>query len=292
MTRSWPINERANWPRVTDANHDPVAELVGLGLDRREARWLVEEFLPGGDPDSLTVLRGAAQRRLDGEPLQYIIGHWPFRSLDLDVDPRVLIPRPETEGLVDVALGELAAAASLAPLLVDLGCGSGAIGLSLLDELRVRGVAATLVALDESTDALDVARANARKHHLHAVSFVASSWFDALDSSLRGRVDLVVANPPYVGASEMQTLDPVLRYEPLGALVSTDEGGVVGFGDLDLIVRESLGWLRPGGSLVMEHGEEQRAPLIELAKDYGYVHVRDLDDLSGRPRTFVARRPS
>jgi len=292
LTRSWPINERANWPRVTDANHDPVAELVGLGLDRREARWLVEEFLPGGDPDSLTVLRGAAQRRLDGEPLQYIIGHWPFRSLDLDVDPRVLIPRPETEGLVDVALGELAAAASLAPLLVDLGCGSGAIGLSLLDELRVRGVAATLVALDESTDALDVARANARKHHLHAVSFVASSWFDALDSSLRGRVDLVVANPPYVGASEMQTLDPVLRYEPLGALVSTDEGGVVGFGDLDLIVRESLGWLRPGGSLVMEHGEEQRAPLIELAKDYGYVHVRDLDDLSGRPRTFVARRPS
>ncbi len=277
---------------MTDANHDPVAELVGLGLDRREARWLVEEFLPGGDPDSLTVLRGAAQRRLDGEPLQYIIGHWPFRSLDLDVDPRVLIPRPETEGLVDVALGELAAAASLAPLLVDLGCGSGAIGLSLLDELRVRGVAATLVALDESTDALDVARANARKHHLHAVSFVASSWFDALDSSLRGRVDLVVANPPYVGASEMQTLDPVLRYEPLGALVSTDEGGVVGFGDLDLIVRESLGWLRPGGSLVMEHGEEQRAPLIELAKDYGYVHVRDLDDLSGRPRTFVARRPS
>ena len=191
-----------------------------------------------------------------------------------------------------MALGELAAAASLAPLLVDLGCGSGAIGLSLLDELRVRGVAATLVALDESTDALDVARANARKHHLHAVSFVASSWFDALDSSLRGRVDLVVANPPYVGASEMQTLDPVLRYEPLGALVSTDEGGVVGFGDLDLIVRESLGWLRPGGSLVMEHGEEQRAPLIELAKDYGYVHVRDLDDLSGRPRTFVARRPS
>lgn len=277
---------------MTDANHDPVAELVGLGLDRREARWLVEEFLPGGDPDALAVLRGAAQRRLNGEPLQYIIGHWPFRSLDLDVDPRVLIPRPETEGLVDVALGELAAAASVAPLLVDLGCGSGAIGLSLLDELRARGVAATLVALDVSSDALDVARANARKHHLHAVSFVASSWFDALDASLRGRVDLVVANPPYVGASEMETLDPVLRYEPLGALVAPDKGGVVGFGDLDLIVRESLGWLRPGGSLVMEHGERQRAPLIELTKVHGYVDVRDLEDLSGRPRTLVARRPS
>jgi release factor glutamine methyltransferase len=269
-----------------------VAELVGLGLDRREARWLVEEFLPGGDPDALAVLRGAAQRRLSGEPLQYIIGHWPFRTLDLDLDPRVLIPRPETEGLVDVALEELAGAASVAPLLVDLGCGSGAIGLSLLDELRARGVAATLVALDESTDALDVARANARKHHVHEVSFVASSWFAALDASLRARVDLVVANPPYVGALEMETLDPVLRYEPRGALVAPDKGGVVGFGDLDHIVRESFGWLRPGGSLVMEHGQEQRVPLIELAKQYGYGDVRDVDDLSGRPRTFVARRPS
>jgi release factor glutamine methyltransferase len=277
---------------VTDANHDPVAELVALGLERREARWLVEEFLPGGDPDALPVLRAAAQRRASGEPLQYIIGHWPFRSLDLDVDPRVLIPRPETEELVEVALGEMATADSPAPLILDLGCGSGAIGLSLLDELRARGVTATLIAVDESLDALDVARANARKHRLQAVSFVASSWFSALDDSLRGRIDVIVTNPPYVGDAEMVDLDPVLSFEPRGALVAPDSHGVAGFEDVSLIVRDARDWLRPGGSLVMEHGETQRSALVQLAREYGYVQVRDLDDVSGRPRMFVARRPS
>ena len=277
---------------MTGANPDPVAELVAFGLERREARWLVEEFVTGGDPDALPALRAAARRRLDGEPLQYIIGHWPFRTLDLDVDPRVLIPRPETEELVDVALIELAAAGSPAPFIVDLGCGSGAIGLSLLAELRERGVAATLVALDESTDALDVARMNARKHRLQAVSFVTSSWFSALDDSLRGRIDLIVANPPYVGEAEMAELDPVLGYEPLGALVSPDERGIAGFADLALILGDALSWLRPGGSVVMEHGEDHRAALVDLAREHRYVDVRDLDDLSGRPRVFVARRPA
>lgn len=291
MTRSWQTSARANWPRVTDANFDPVTELVELGLERREARWLVEEFLTGGDPDALGDLRVAAQRRLNGEPLQYVIGHWPFRSLDLDVDERVLIPRPETEELVDVALKELAISDVLAPLVVDLGCGSGAIGLALLDELRARGVSATLVALDESVEALSVARINARKHDLLAVSFVESSWFENLDPSLRGRVDMVVANPPYVGASEMADLDAVLRHEPHGALVAPDENGVVGFADLAVIVRGAMTWLRRGGALVMEHGDAHRRALLELAHECGYVDVRDYDDLTGRPRILVARRP-
>jgi release factor glutamine methyltransferase len=277
---------------VTDAKHDPVAELVELGLERREARWLVEEFLPGGDPDAMPVLLAAAQRRVAGEPLQYIIGHWPFRSLELDLDDRVLIPRPETEELVDVALGELAAAGASAPLIFDLGCGSGAIGLSMLEELLARGVAATLIALDESPDALDLARSNARKHRLHAVSFVESSWFSTLDASLRGHVDVIVANPPYVGDAEMAGLDAVLGYEPRGALVARDAQGVVGFEDVGVIVRDALAWLCPGGSLVMEHGEGQRSALVGLAHQYGYVDVRDLDDLSGRPRMFVGRRPA
>jgi release factor glutamine methyltransferase len=290
--RCWLTSARASWPRVTDANPDPVDELVALGLERREARWLVEEFLPGGDPEALPALFAAARRRLTGEPLQYIIGHWPFRALDLDVDPRVLIPRPETEGLVDVALGELAISSSLAPLLVDLGCGSGAIGLAVLDELRSRGVAATLVAIDESRDALDVARTNARKHRLFSVSFVESSWFDVLDESLRGRVDLIVANPPYVGEAELAGLDPVLGYEPLGALVAPDAEGVAGLEDLAIILREAPLWLRAGGSLVMEHGDTQRDALVELAERHGYVGVRDVVDLSGRPRVIVARRPT
>src|ERR1700731_531801 len=152
--RCWPTSARVNWPRVTDAKSDRVAELVELGLERREARWLVEEFVSSGGSGDHTAVISAARRRLEGEPLQYVMGHWPFRSLDLKVDPRVLIPRPETEELVDVALTALRATSGAPALIIDLGCGSGAIGLSLLNELRARDIAADLVAVDPSGDAL------------------------------------------------------------------------------------------------------------------------------------------
>jgi release factor glutamine methyltransferase len=285
-----PTSGPANWPRVTDVNADLVAELVASGIDRREARWLVEEFVPGGDLDAAPALRRAAKRRLEGEPLQYIIGHWPFRSLDLDVDPGVLIPRPETEELVGFAIDELARMGCAAPVILDLGCGSGAIGLALLDELLERGILATLVAVDQSTDALATARRNALKHKLHAVSFVHSSWFADVDPSLRGHIDLIVANPPYVGDEEFVHLDPVLRYEPKGAIVSRAAKGVPGFADLDVIIREAVSWLRPGGVLICEHSNIHRDAATETAKQAGFVDVVDLDDLAGHPRTMIARR--
>ncbi len=275
---------------MTDANPYLVAELIDAGLHRREARWLLEEF-GADDHEALARLRAAVQRRLDGEPLQYVLGHWPFRSLDLDLDPRVLIPRPETEELVGVALASLAEGDVIAPVIVDLGCGSGAIGLSLVAELLERGVVATLVAVDQSPDALAVARQNARKHGLHAVSFVRSSWTRDLDQSLRGRVDLVVANPPYVSAEEFASLDPVLEYEPIDALVAPDTIAAPGFADLEVIIGESLAWLSPGGRLVCEHGHMQREAVLDAASAAGYVDVADLDDLAGWPRILVARRP-
>lgn len=275
---------------MTDVSAELVNELVDAGLERREARWLVEEFLTAGDPDAAPAVRAAAQRRLDGEPLQYVLGHWPFRSLDLDVDHRALIPRPETEELVDVALKELATSEVAAPMIVDLGCGSGAIGLSLLDELRRRGVAGTLVAVDESLDALALARRNALKHGLHAVSFVQSCWFESLDPSLCSHVDLVVANPPYVSEVDFDVLDPVLRYEPLGALVSPDADGVPGFDDVAIIIREAPGWLAPRGVLVLEHSDTHREPVLAAALRAGFAQAHDLDDVAGRPRVLVARR--
>jgi release factor glutamine methyltransferase len=281
---------RASWARVTGVNAEFVAELVDAGIDRREARWLVQEFVPGSERDAHDALLAAAARRLNGEPLQYIIGHWPFRTLDLDVDERALIPRPETEELVDVALRELAAGAVAAPLIVDLGTGSGAIGLSLVSELLSRGISASLIALDESSDALALTRQNARKHHLGAVSFVHSSWFDSLDESLRGRVDLIVANPPYVGEAEFADLDPVLRYEPHGALVAEDARGIQGFGDVDIIVRDAFAWLAPHGALICEHSDTHRDHVLELAQEVGYQWTHDLDDLAGKPRVLVARR--
>lgn len=262
---------------------------MGAGLARREARWLVEEYAVGADAGARAALRAAAARRLAGEPLQYVLGHWPFRGLDLDLDERVLIPRPETEELVDHALRALATGGSAAPLVLDLGCGSGAIGLSLVTELRARGVAATLVGVDRSPDALDVARRNARKHHVVAASFVCSSWFEELDPSLRGRVDLVVANPPYVGAAELAGLDPVLAHEPRGALVADDADGVAGFADVAAILREVPAWLAPGGAVVLEHGAAQGEAALARARAAGLEAV-DHADLAGRPRVLVARR--
>jgi release factor glutamine methyltransferase len=272
-----------------DANSYLVTELIDAGLNRREARWLVEEFSPT-DPEAINAMRAAAQRRLDGEPIQYVLGHWPFRSLDLDLDARVLIPRPETEELVGLAFDELMSRRRREPLIVDLGCGSGAIGLSLLFELRQLGVNATLVAVDSSRDALEVTRANAEKHDLYGVTTVHSSWFDALDPSLRGRVDLIVANPPYVGAGEFATLDPVLGYEPFSALVSKDTTRADGFFDLEVIIGQSCPWLVANGLLICEHGNMHRAAVLQAAHDAMFADVQDLDDMFGNPRFLIARR--
>jgi release factor glutamine methyltransferase len=273
-----------------DANPYLVTELINVGLNRREARWLVGEFMADPDHEAIAALRAAADRRLSGEPLQYVIGHWPFRTLDLDLDARVLIPRPETEELVGVALEELARSNIVAPLIMDLGCGSGAIGLALVHELLERGVRATLVAVDESPDAITVAQHNAVKHQLLAVSFVESSWFASIDPSLRGRVDLIVSNPPYVGADEFASLDPVLGFEPLGALVADDADGSAGFADLSLIINEARDWLAPQGVLICEHGNRQREAVVVTATKVGFSWVVDLDDMAGQPRILVARR--
>jgi release factor glutamine methyltransferase len=273
---------------VTDVKAAARADLVASGIAAHEARWLIEEFLVGGDPDAVVALRAAAERRLAGEPLQYIIGHWPFRNLDLDVDPRVLIPRPETEELVDIALEALARHGVAAPRLLDLGCGSGAIGLALLDELRDRGLRATLVAVDQSADALAVARRNAVKHQLMAVSFVHGSWFAGLDDSLRGHFDLIVANPPYVGEAEFTGLDPVLRHEPLAALVAPDADGVAGFADVATIIDGARPWLSPRGVLIIEHGNGHGEAARERAARAGLGSVATRGDLAGHDRFLVA----
>jgi release factor glutamine methyltransferase len=232
--------------------------------------------------------RGVAQfdrmvaRRLAGEPLQYVVGVWGFRQLELLVDRRVLIPRPETEVLVEHALSEIDRIG--AARVVDLGTGSGAIALSLAFERASIEVWAT----DVSTEALDAACANLAGLGRHAtrVRLAEGSWFDALPPDLGGRVDVIVSNPPYV--AERDDLPPVVAdWEPEQALIAGPRGTEV----LEVLIDEAPRWLAPGGAIVLELAPWQAEPMADRAGAHGYVDVRIEPDLVGRDRVLIARRP-
>ena len=267
----------------------------------REARWILEDVtgLEGAEwvlgCDDPATQRGVArldalvERRLAGEPIQYVLGHWSFRNLDLLCDPRVLIPRPETEQVVEVALAELDAVllgrpAGHRPLAVDLGTGSGAIALALASERPGTDV----WAIDRSPDALAVARANLAGLGMAGmrVRLGEGSWFAALPDDLRGAVDLVVTNPPYVAESE-ELPSSVADWEPVDALVP----GPSGLEAYEAIIDDLPTWLAPGGAFVAEIGAAQ-APAVEaLLVARGFEAVRTSPDLAGLDRAVVGRLP-
>jgi release factor glutamine methyltransferase len=263
-----------------------AAEQLGAvaAAPESEARWLVEEAAP--DVDEPVTTRALAHfdamlaRRLAGEPIQYVLGHWAFRTLDLLVDRRVLIPRPETEVVAGEAIEE--ARRLSARVAVDLGTGSGAIALSLAAEvpgLEVWGV-------DRSADALAVARANiAGIGRAGArVRMVEGDWFAGLPDELRGAVDVVVSNPPYVADGD-ELPDSVRAWEPATALLA----GPDGLDDVRRIVAEAPAWLRRPGALVVEVAPTQAEAAVELALAAGFDEAEFRHDLTGRPRFLRAR---
>jgi release factor glutamine methyltransferase len=274
-----------------------------------EARWMVERVsgydgveLVMGEHEAATApamqhLNDMLERRARGEPLQYVLGRWDFLGLDLLVDRRVLVPRPETEVVARTAIDEMvrlgarrgthdewsASATSFA--VADLGTGSGAIALALARELPDAEVWAT----DLSDEALAVARAN-----LAGVGSVSTrvrlergSWFGALPEELRGRLRLVVSNPPYVAEHEVPDLPAdVADWEPRLALVS----GPSGLEAIETIVAEAPAWLDPQGSaLVIECAPHQAAAANAAAVAAGFADVDIVPDLAGRDRVLVAR---
>ena len=226
------------------------------------------------------------ERRLTGEPLQYVVGSWSFRRLDLYLDRRVLIPRPETEIVTEHALVEhdrsVQARGSREGVVVDLGTGSGAIALSIAVERRGTQVWAT----DVSTDALAVAQANCAGLGRVArhVTLVHGSWFDPLPESLRGGIDVIVSNPPYVAADDELPAD-VREWEPLDALIP----GPRGLEAYEAIVGEAHAWLAASGALVLEIGDTQGASVSGLVRDSGFATAEVHKDLTGRDRVVVAR---
>ncbi|HLH46837.1 MAG TPA: peptide chain release factor N(5)-glutamine methyltransferase [Acidimicrobiales bacterium] len=272
--------------------HARAARRLG---SEREAAWLVEEAsgyawpacaggavaeLPGRRFESLL------ERRSAGEPLQYVLGRWPFRTIELMVDRRVLIPRPETEQVVEVALRELDRLGRSRPVVVDLGTGSGAIALAVAWERA----SATVWATERSPAALDVARANAAGLDGAAATrlrFAEGDWWDALPADLQGRIDLAVSNPPYVSSAEMRGLDPVVAdWEPRPAL----ESGPTGLEAVQAVLGGAPRWLAPGGAMVMELAPHQAEAARAAAAGAGLVGAVVHPDLAGRPRALVAHR--
>ncbi|HLI24553.1 MAG TPA: peptide chain release factor N(5)-glutamine methyltransferase, partial [Acidimicrobiales bacterium] len=217
------------------------------------------------------------------------VGSWGFRGLDLFVDRRVLIPRPETEQVVEHALRELdGRTAGRHPrqrrVVVDLGTGSGAIALAVAAERPGTEVWAT----DVSAGALEVAGANLAGlggRPATTVRLVAGSWWGALPAELRGRVDVAVSNPPYIASGEMETLPPeVAGWEPRQAL----EAGPSGLEAIHAIIGGARPWVSPGGALVVEIAPHQAEAAAAAAVEAGFVLVEVRPDLTGRPRVLVA----
>ncbi len=273
---------------------------AGLPNAATEARWIVEEAsgfdaveLVSGLDQPATVggvarLDHLVARRIGGEPIQYVLGHWPFRHLDLLCDVRVLIPRPETEQVAEHALRALDEVRRRRPdghraTVVDLGTGTGAMGLAVASERP--GTEVWLV--DASSDAVAVARANLAGLGMAGsrVRVVHGSWFEPLPADLAGRVDLVVTNPPYIGADE--DLDPaVADWEPRQALVA----GATGLECYREILASVGDWLAPGGAFVAEVGAAQAQAVSDLVVAAGLVAVRVEPDHAGLDRVVVAQR--
>ena len=244
------------------------------GLSRTDFRTAPERALPAAAGWSFQQL---IRRRLQGEPVAYIRGHQEFWSLLLEVSPAVLIPRPETELVVERTLALLRPDAKE---VADLGTGSGAIALAVASERPSLQV----TAVDASADALEIARRNAARLQLGNVHFERGSWFTPFAGR---RFDVVAANPPYIARGDSNLAADVGRFEPEIALVA----GATGLEAIEQIVAQASAHLRPGGWLVLEHGWTQAAAVRERLVRSGFAHVRSHADLAGHERVTEGSVP-
>ncbi len=247
--------------------------LLGSILDYERSRLIVHAEDPV-DPTKARTAQSWFARRRSGEPISYITGRREFYGLALRVSRDVLIPRAETEQLVDLALERLPAGSRARVL--ELGTGSGAIAIALA-ALRP---GLTIVATDVSEAALALARRNASEHGID-IDFVYSDWFAGIGP---GQFDLIVSNPPYVAAGDPHLEQGDLPFEPRLALLA----GADGLACLREIAAGARQRLRPGGSMLVEHGYDQGERCAALLSELGYFDVGDLPDLAGLPRVCVA----
>lgn len=269
--------------------------VVGADLSRLDAQRLLARAAGRPDDTARAWLAGhgdepiteqvaerfdaLVHRHRDGEPMGYLLGEQEFHGLPLQVGPGVLVPRPDTETLVDWALDCLRITAAARPRVLDLGTGSGAIALALAHGHRQAEVSA----VDQSEDALVIARSNAQRLGL-PLRFLQGSWWDALPSG-EAPFDLVVSNPPYIAEADPHL--PALHHEPRLALVS----GADGLDAIRTILAGAPRWLQAQGWLLFEHGHDQAAAVADLMHAQGWREVQHRADLAGHLRCTGARPP-
>ena len=244
--------------------------LLGHALGQSRV-WLIAH---GGDPldaEQTAAFADLFERRRSGEPIAYTLGEREFYSLNFKVTPAVLIPRPETELLVELALERLPADRPCQVL--DLGTGSGAVAVTL----ALHRPDADVVAVDQSAAALDVARENAERLGAGNLRLIQSDWYGALGEE---KFDLIASNPPYIAAADPHLAQGDLRFEPAAALAS----GADGLDDIRTIVRGAAAHLKPGGWLLFEHGYDQAAACRDLLAQAGFRQVGSSADLAGIER--------
>ena len=251
-----------------------VELLLAAALDKPRSylRTWPEKLVPR---EALARFRADLERRRQGEPVAYILGQQGFWSLDLEVSPDTLIPRPDTEVLVETALAlPLADEARV----LDLGTGTGAIALALAHERprwQVSGV-------DRIAAAVELAQDNAQRLHIDNARFILSNWFNDLPAQ---RFDLIVSNPPYIDAADEHLQQGDVRFEPRSALVADDQG----LADLRFIIHTAPHWLHAGGWLLLEHGWQQGAAVRAIMTQHGYQAVSTVDDYGGNPRVTLGQ---
>ncbi len=246
-----------------------VAEVLG-----QSRSWLITHGDQVLSSEQETQLQKMLARRLEGEPMAYILGHKEFWSLELKVNPHVLVPRPETEHLVEWVLDQFTADQPLH--LADLGTGSGAIALAIASERSQWQVDAT----DFSVEALKLAKLNAAAHHLKNVDFYQGVWCQALPQK---NYDVILSNPPYIAEDDSHLED--LKFEPRGVIVA----GKDGLSEIRQIIQQAPEYLAPNGYLVLEHGFNQATEIMSLLKNQGFTDIQSHNDLANLPRFITAK---